>query len=228
MRDWNGTKRTIACGMLVATLSACAGSPDSPQGLTAQGPAMQPAERVQGAVAWRKPDLDPTQYTRFMVSPVQVYDGADANYHGASNAEKQAMAQFMQQEFTKVLGEQYPITSAPGPKTARLDLTLAGMSGNIPVASTAAAVMPLGLMRNLVAGGQSPIVSGSVTYKGELYDAQTGELLAAFVTSKSPSALDLGATMSSQTAQRAAITESAKDLREAIGSAQQAAMSPTG
>lgn len=228
MREWKRTKRTIACGLLVATLGACAGSPDSPQGLTAQDPAMKPAERVQGAVVWRKPDLDPTQYSRFMVSSVQVYDGADANYHGASDAEKQAMAQFMQQEFTKVLGEQYPITSTPGPNTARLDLTLAGMSGNIPVASTAASVMPLGLVRNLVAGGQSPVLSGSVTYKGELYDAQTGELLAAFVTSKSPSALDLGATMSSQTAQRAAITESAKDLREAIGSAQQAAMSPAG
>lgn len=226
MGGLHGIWRGLACAALIATLGACTSGPDAPRGLTAAEPAMQPSPRVPGAVVWRKPGLDAARYTRFIVSPVQIYAGPDADYGRASPADRQAMAQFMRQEYQRALGQRYRVTSTPGPNTARLDLTLAGLSGNVPVAATAASVLPLGVARNLVAGGQSPILSGSVTYKGELYDAQTGELLAAFVTSKTPAALDLGATISDQAAQQAAISDSARDFRDAIGSAQLAAARP--
>ncbi len=213
---WHGA----VCALTIVTLTACTSGPDAPRGLTAAGPAMQSSPRVPGAVVWRKPGLDAARYTRFIVSPVKMYEGPDSDYGRASPADRQAMAQFMRQEYQRALGQRFRVTSTPGPNTARLDLTLAGLSGNVPVAATAASVLPLGVTRNLLAGGQSPMLSGSVTYKGELYDAQTGELLAAFVTSKTPGALDLGATISDQAAQQAAITESAQDFRDAMGSAQ--------
>lgn len=217
--------RGLACVAVVATLAACASS-DAPSGLTAQGPAMQASERVPGAVAWRSPDLDPTKYSRYIISPVKVYEGADADYGSATEADKQATAAYMQQEFARVLGERFTVTNTPGPNAARLELTLAGLSDNVPVASSVATIAPVGVVRNIVTGSQSAVFSGSVTFKGELYDTQTGKMVAAFVTTKTPSPLDFGATVDSRTAQQAAITEGARDLRGAIESAQTAAVPP--
>lgn len=220
-------------GVLAIALAACSSGPDAPSGLTASGASsgmeMQPSERLPATAVWRKPGLDASQYTSFQVAPVQIYRGSDADFGDASEADKQAIASFMQQEFSRVLAQTGATASTARTGTpARLQLTLAGMSDNIPVASTAATVLPLGLVRNMAVGGQSPIFSGSVTYKGEIYDTRTGELVAAFVTSKTPSALDLGATMSSQAAQQAAVTESAYDLKDAIQAAQQTATRPMG
>lgn len=217
--------RGLACGAALATLGACS-STEAPSGLTAQDPAMQASERVPGAIAWRSPDLDASRYKQFIVTPVKIYDGADAKYGAATPADKQAAAAFMQQEFTRVLGERYAVTNRPGPNAARLELTLAGLSDNVPVASSVASVAPIGVVRNLMTGSQSAVFSGSVTFKGEIYDSQTGKLVAAFVTTKTPSPLDLGSTIDSRTAQQAAITEGAHDLRGAIESAQMAAVPP--
>lgn len=216
--------RGLACGALAAALAACSSGPDEPAGLAAQGPAMQTSEQVPGAVAWRSPDLDATKYTRFIIPNVKIYEGADANYGQATQADKQAAAAFMQQEFQRVLGERYTIANKEGPNTARLELTLAGLTDNVPVASSVASIAPIGLVRNLAAGSQSSVFSGSVTYKGEVYDTQTGQLVAAFVSTKTPPPLDLGATVDSRTAQMAAINDAAKDVRDAIQSAQQAAL----
>lgn len=224
MNIGNVVVRGLVCGAGMATLGACAGSPDSPSGLTAQGPAMQTSQNMPGSIAWRSPDLDPTSYGRFTIAPVKIYEGADAKYGSATQADKQAMATYMQQEFSRMLGERF--SGGSGAKTARLELTLAGLSDNIPVASTVGSVAPIGLARNIVSGGQSSMLSATVTYKGDLYDAQTGKLLASFVTTKTPSALDLGATVDSRTAQQAAITEGARDARAAIESAQTAAARP--
>lgn len=217
----------LACGMLAATVAACASGPNEPAGLAAQGPAMTTSERVPGAVAWRSPDLDATKYTRFYIPQVKLYEGADADYGQASAQDKQAAATYMQQEFKRVLGERYAIANQPGPNTARLELTLAGLTDNIPVASSVASVAPVGLVRNLATGSQSPIFSGSVTYKGEVYDSQTGKLVAAFVSTKTPPPLDLGATIDTRTAQMAAISDAARDVRDAIQNAQQQAAAPS-
>jgi len=218
--------RGLACGALAAFLAACSSGPDSPSGLTAQDPAMTHAERVPGAVAWRSPDLDATKYSRFVIPPVKIYNGADANFGDATAEDKQAAASFMQQEFQRVIGEQYQVASSEGPNTARLELTLAGMSDNVPVASSVASIAPIGLVRNLATGSQSTVFSGSITYKGEVYDSQTGKLVAAFVSTKTPPPLDLGATVDSRTAQMAAISDAAKDVRDAIQNAQQTAARP--
>lgn len=222
------SKPSLAFAGLAAILAACASGPDAPGGLTAQAPAMQVSERLPATVVWRQPGLDPTRYTRFVVAPVKVYGGPDADFGTAGEADKQAMAAFMQKEFSRILAERFPSGLAGGAGTARLELTLAGMSDNVPVASTAATVLPFGMARNVAVGGQSAMLSGSVTYKGELYDTQTGKLLAAFVTSKTPSALDVAATISNQAAQQAAVTESARDLRDAITAAQQQAAARPG
>lgn len=213
----------MACVVLAAAVAACTSGPDQPAGLASQGPAMTTSERVPGAVAWRSPDLDATKYTRFYIPQVKIYEGADAEYGQATPQDKQTAATYMQQEFKRVLGERYAIANQPGPNTARLELTLAGLTDNIPVASSVASVAPIGLARNIVSGSQSAVFSGSVTYKGEVYDSQTGKLVAAFVSTKTPPPLDLGATIDTRAAQMAAISDAARDVRDAIQSAQQAA-----
>jgi hypothetical protein len=66
-----------------------------------------------------------------------------------------------------------------------------------------------------IAGAQGSFM-GSVTYMGEVYDAQTGELLAAFLNKRSAEALDITSAVTGLGAARSGVTDGAHKLREAI------------
>lgn len=221
-RGWGAA---VGCCMGLATLAACSSGPEVPAGATAGEPQMQQSA-VPGTLVWRKPGLQAAQYGSFIIGRPDIYNGSDADFGGASEADKQAMAQYMDTEFRRALGQRYPITSTPGPHTATLDLTLVGMSDNVPVAATASRIAPVGIVSNVVraATDSPPTFTGTVTIKGEFRDSKTGERLATFVTTKAPNAIDLGATLSTKDAQQAAINNAANDLRDSIANAQTAAV----
>jgi hypothetical protein len=190
------------------------------------GQPLAEAANVPGTLVWKKPGLNPAQYTSFIITAPDVYQGGDADFAGATAADKQALASYMGQEFRRALGERYRITNTPGPNTARLQLTLAGMSDNVPVAATASRIAPVGIVTNIArsAAGASPTFTGNVTIQGQFFDSVSGTPIATFVTTRSPKAFDLGATLSSQDAHQAAITATADDLRDALQKSQTAAL----
>lgn len=217
----------FACG-LAAALAACSSAPEAPAGLRQASQPMSEAPNMPGTLVWKKPGLEPARYTSFIVEPVDIYRGGDANFGSATEADKQALANYMSREFQRALGERYPVNRAPTGQTARLQLTLAGASDTVPVAATASRIAPVGIVANIAnsAAGGSPTFTGTVTIQGKFFDAMSGEAIATFVTTRAPSAFDVGATLTSRDAQEAAITASAEDLRDALQKSQTAALPP--
>ena len=216
----------VIVGGLLVGLAACASGPEMPTGMQSANQPMTEAPNVPGTLVWKKPGLNAAQYTSFILDPVDIYRGSDAKFGGATEEDKQAMANYMGREYVRVLSERYAVNSLPTRGTARLKLTLVGMSDNVPVAATASRIVPVGILANIAnsASGGTPTFTGTVTIQGQFFDAVSGEPIATFVSTRAPSAMDLGATLTSHDAQQAAITGAAEDLREALEKNQTAAL----
>ena len=198
-------------------IGACASGPQTGTEL-ARGTGVQPSGDVAGraGLAYRAPAVNLRKYSRIIVEPVQIYRGADAAFGDTTEPQKQAMADFMQQEAIRALGPRAATT--PGPDVVRLRLTLAGLEGNTPVAATASRIIPLGLVVNLASHvhGAAGTFSGSLTYAAEFVDSHTNDAISVFIQKRFPDALDFGATLSSEAAQKRAFTASAEQLRRRV------------
>lgn len=67
-------------------------------------------------MAYRAPDVGFAKYAKFWFPPLQIYSGEGADFDGASEQDKERVAQYMRTEFIKVFGEKYPIVNSPGPR----------------------------------------------------------------------------------------------------------------
>lgn len=224
----NTTRLPAAMLMSAVILGACAEKTPQVETPVTQSVPMTEQSNVAGraGMVYRAPDINYRQYTRFIVDPVQIYRGADANFGGASEQQIQEMADFMRSEMIRALGPR--VTNTPGPNVARVKLTLAGLEGNTPVVSTVSHLVPVGLVANAAqaARGAPGSFTGSVTYAVEVADSQSGKPLIVGVQKRSPGALDIPATVTSEYAQKAAITSFAEAFRKRVDEIQSAAGSP--
>lgn len=210
------TSAAIAAATLL--LGACADQ--TPQHLQAQsGPAQQ--ERDIGGrptLAYIAPGADFRKYKRFILDPVTVYRGSDANFSDATEADKEQLAGYMHSVFASALGSRYAIVKAPGADVARIQLTLAGLEDSVPVAGTVSHVLPAGLVMNMInsQSGQPGSFSAGVTIAGEIRDSQSNRLLASFVQKRFPDAMDISSTLTSRDGQKAAIQETANTFRARV------------
>jgi len=162
---------------------------------------------------YKAPGVDFKQYSKFIIPPVAIYQGADASFGDVPDTDKQAMADFIRSEFTKVLSEGgYPVVTKPGPGVAKLQFTLAGLELTSPVGATLTHLAPAGIAMNLGKGATKNQGSfmGSVIFAGEIYDSQSDTLLAAFVTKQHASALDYAAITSKLDSAKAGVTGGAE------------------
>ena len=179
----------ICCGGLV--LSSCASqTPKTTGGLDLP---LQPSQ-YPGTLVYRAPDIQSGKYKAIFVDSADIYRAADADFGGASEADKTRLAEKLSTDFKNALAKhRYPLVTQPGDGVVRLHLILAGIRESKPVASTALRLTPLGL--GLSAGrtltGHDSTLVGSVTVSGELIDTQSGAPLAGFLATESPIALDL-------------------------------------
>jgi len=179
----------ICCGALV--LASCAGqTPKTTGGLDLP---LQPGQNP-GTLVYRAPDIQPGKYKSIFIDNADIYRAADADFGGASEADKARLAEKLSTEFKNALTKhKYPLSSQPGQGVVRLHLILAGIKESKPVAATVLRLTPLGLgasAAKTATGGSSALV-GSVTVSGELIDTESGEALAGFVATESPIAIDL-------------------------------------
>ena len=170
------------------------------------------------AMVWRAANLNPRAYTRFIVSPVEIYQGADAKWGDSTAADRQQMAQYLQSQFIRVLQERHQLAQAPGPGVARLNLILGGLDNNIPVVATVSRLAPAGLVINATksVAGQPGSFTGSVTIAGSIVDSQTNATLISFIQKRSPDAMNIGATLSSTDAWQAAISQAADAFKKRL------------
>jgi hypothetical protein len=212
----------IAVAITSTVLIAACASNQPPQlsgGTVPQESAMQEQQLAgRTAMVWRAANLNPRAYTRFIVSPVQIYQGADAKWGDSTAADREQMAQYMQSQFIRVLQERHQLAQAPGPGVARLNLILAGLDNNIPVIATVSRLAPAGLVINSAksVGGQPGSFTGSVTIAGSIVDSQTNATLISFIQKRSPDAMNIGATLSSTDAWQAAISQAADAFKKRL------------
>lgn len=215
-----GTPIAVAIASTLLVAGCASNKPPELQGFeggTQPNAAAMREDELAGrtALVYRAADFNPRQYTRIILGPVQIYQGDDAKWGGSTEQDRQQMAQYMQAEFMHVLQERHQLAQAPGPGVARLNLILAGLEDNVPVAATVSRLAPAGLVLNVAksAAGQPGSFTGSVTIAGTLVDSQTNATLISFIQKRSPNAMNIGATLTSRDAQRAAISQAAEAFR---------------
>jgi hypothetical protein len=221
----------VPAALLASTafLGACSSDEPPPVQTTAtRSVPMAESSDVAGHVGmvYRAPNVNARQFTRFIIEPVEIYRGPDAQFGSATEQQKQEMARFMQSELVRAMGTR--VTTTPGPNVARVKLTLAGLEANTPVAATASRILPVGLVANVVqsARGEPGSFTGSVTYLAEVTDSMTNQPIIVAVQKRSPDAMDIGATFSSTDAQKSAITSVADAFRRKVDELQSAAGAP--
>lgn len=168
------------------------------------------------ALLYRNPERPKTNYTKFIIEPVQIYQGEDNGFGKLPKEDIQMMADFIPKEMTRVIGEKYQIVEKPGPDTMRIKLILVGLEKTNTVMRSLTYGNPMGLVGNLASGaaGKEGVYMGSITLAGEFEDSQTGTVIAAFMGKIHPFALDL--SFSPWAAAKDGVTRLARDFRDTL------------
>ena len=222
----------VVCAVAASLLIAgCSTTPKS--GKYAEVPdagKLQPDSRFPHSLIYVKEGTSFASYSKFIIDAADIYRGADASWHKhkVTEQDKQALAQFARAEFVRVLGRKYTMVNQPGPGVLRLKLTLADVELTTPALAVVSHLSPAGMGMNLLGSGAGMQGSfmGSVTLAGELRDAPSDTVVAAFLTKQSPLAVDVSKTFGKMSAARAGITETAEKFSAAMDRARTAAPAP--
>jgi uncharacterized protein DUF3313 len=168
-----------------------------------------------------KPKLDLGKYRSIMLEPTVVYGGADAQFDNISPADRQKYAAIVTDELRAELGKALPLVERAGPDTARLRVTLLGVDGTKGGLATATRVMPVGLAISALKSlaGKPGSLTGSMLFAVEFLDSRSGELEIAEVRRRTPDALDIAATLSTQDTVKAVAHDFAKTASEKLARA---------
>jgi len=167
--------------------------------------------RYASPVDWRS-------YSSVILDPVVVYRGADQQFDGVSEEDKQVLAGYMRDTFTAALGQRFPVIHEPTPNTLRIRLTLTGAKANTPVLGTLSRFDLAGGVYNgvqAVRGGEGAM-TGAVVFAVEIYDASTNALLAAYIEKQYPNAYNISASMGALAAAKVGIDKGAEGLVERL------------
>jgi Protein of unknown function (DUF3313) len=163
--------------------------------------------RYGGLVDWKS-------YSRAIFDPVDIYRGADHQFGDLSPEDRAALAKYMEAEFAERLATRFAITKSPDAGTLRIKATLTGAATNTPVLSTFTRFDLAGGLYNGVEAvrGREGMMTGSVIYAVEIYDAATDRLLDAYVTKQYPGAYNVMAGLGSLAAAKTGIDKGADAL----------------
>ncbi|ERK16218.1 hypothetical protein L579_4126 [Pantoea sp. AS-PWVM4] len=168
--------------------------------------------RYAAPVNWNK-------YRSITLEPVQIYGGSDAQFNDLSPDDRRKLADYMQKKFSEVLAEKFVVDAATGTSPSlRLKLTLTGADTTPQVVGTFTKFDLAGGPYNIVQSvrGGRGLMSGYVNYAVEIKDAETNELLLAYVTEQYPNAMNVGATFGSLSAAETGIDKGAEQLLEKL------------
>ncbi|WDS35315.1 MAG: DUF3313 domain-containing protein [Pseudoxanthomonas sp.] len=172
-------------------------------------------DRRDNRIPYRYNDrADSKRYGLVLLEPVAVYAGPDAQFGKVPLPERQALADYMQVEFEAALGKAFQLTNVAGPDTLRIKLTLTGAKASKKFLAAASRFDIGGGSYNLVQSirGKEGAMSGSVTYAVEVYDAQSGRLLDAYVSKQYPNAMNVKANIGALSASKKGIQLGAEEL----------------
>lgn len=201
---------------ICASLMGCSGvTPVVYSGL-ASAPYLRPnPQDDSGRTPYRfAPQKDWQKYTKLIVDPVVVYQGADSQFGDMSEEDKTVLASYMRIKFMEKLRTRFEPVNEAASNALRLNLVLTGAKTNTPVLSP---LSHIDIGSNIYNGvqavrGKEGAFSGSVIYAVEIYDASTNRLLGAYVSKQYPNPYNLGASFSSLGASKTGIEKGADEL----------------
>jgi hypothetical protein len=160
-------------------------------------------------------NVDWKRYDSFIMDPVSIYRGTDNQFDPKiTEQDKEELASYMQQQFQEKLGQRYSQTAASTNRSLRIRLTLTGAKGTTAFFSTFTRMDIGGTPINAVQAvrGKEGLMTGSVSYAVEVYDASTNRLLKAYVDKQYPNAMNMKATFGKLGAARRGIDKGADSL----------------
>jgi len=170
---------------------------------------------------YRNPKADLTQYKAFIVEPTAVLSDPAASWGGTSPAQRAKFAEMLTGDLRDEIGKSYTLATQPGPGVATMRLTLLGVSATTPGVAAATKLTPAGLALNGVKSltGKPGAFTGSAQIAFELSDSRSSELLVAAVRRRSPDALDINASISTENTVASVSKDVAAAIRKAIDKA---------
>jgi len=170
---------------------------------------------ASGRVPYRySTPVDWRAYNKVILDPVVVYRGRDHQFGDMSDKDKATLAAYMQNCFADRLRSRFALVRERGPNTLRIRLTLTGAVTNTPVLGTLSRFDMAGAVYNGVqaARGGEGMMTGSVIYGVEIFDASTSRLVSAYVTKQYPGAYDIKASVGALAAATAGLDKGADAL----------------
>jgi hypothetical protein len=185
----------------------------APAAAFAQPQATPAAEEATDSWSHRNETRDLSRYNSFIIEPTAVSSDPAAKWGKATEAEKQKYADLFTRALRDEIGKSYTLATSKGPGVGVMRLTLLGVTPTSPIA-VASRVTPIGFALNSVKSmaGKPGSFSGSAQVAFEMTDSQSGELVVAVVRRRSPDALDIGATTSTEST----VAAIAKDVASAV------------
>lgn len=197
-------------------LTGCASTRPTPYAGLASSPQLRPnPEDPSGRVPYQyASNVKWREYSSVVLEPVEIYSGADGQFEDISAQEKEALAQYMDAHFQKALAGRFTLVNAPSPQALRVRVTLTGAKSNTRFLSTFLRFDIGGGPYNAVqaARGEEGLLTGSVSYAVEIFDASNNRLLNAYVAKQFPNAWNIGATLGRMDASKVGIDKAAEDL----------------
>ena len=190
------------------------------QNLKSSGKLTPDASAGQDSWTYRNPKADVTRYKSFIIQPTAISTDPAANWGKATEADKQKYAEQFTTALRDEIGKSYDLTTKKGPDVGVMRLTLLGVTPNSPIA-IATRVTPMGFALSSVKSirGKPGTFSGSAQVAFELTDSRSGELIAAAIRRRSPDALNIVATTSTESTVGAIAQDVAKAIRVALDTA---------
>lgn len=175
---------------LAALLSACATTQAAKPELTQGRPCaylapdvcskLVPGTGDQAAMRYIAPNVEWSQYTKVMVSPVTVWGGAKQDL---SAEDAQRLANYFYQALVQHIGTKFQIVDEPGPGVLKVQTAFTSAEAATPVLRTVSMAIPqaraLSTLKYL-ATDSYPFV-GSAQGELEVTDSKTAQVLAAAV-----------------------------------------------
>jgi hypothetical protein len=216
----SSTNRPFAALTLIATIAigaaGCASTHPVAYSNLASSSQLRPnTQDTSGRVPYTYSEtVDWRKYSQVIVEPVAVYNGVDAQFKKISDTDKEALAQYMQEQFTTELSERFHVVKDPSPTALRVRLTLTGAKASTQFVSTFMHFDLAGGPVNAIQGarGKEGMMMGSVSYAVEIYDSATNRLLNAYVEKQYPNAMNVKATFGSLSAAKTGIRKGAGEL----------------
>lgn len=213
--------KCVSLFALCAALTACGTVDPVPYRGIASSTQLRPDQKDDtGHIPYSySTQVDWQRYSSVILDPVVVYRGVDNQFGDMSDEDKAELARYMRSAFAKsLIGHKFSLTNAPYPGALHIKLTLAGAATNTPIISPFTHFDIAGNLYNgvqAIRGGEG-MVSGSVMYAVEVYDASTSQLLKAYVSKQYPGSMNIMASFGSLAAAKTGLEKGADALVEQL------------